>query len=75
MLGARLPPSSSAATASITEGPLLDLALDYRDGRPHHPRHPGREIPTPPATRRREHNAFELAEVLPDEAEALDEEG
>ncbi|HRO37802.1 hypothetical protein [Thauera sp.] len=59
----------------ITEGPLLDLALDYRvmaDRIIHgtlgeildaagHP---------PPA-----HNAFELAEVLPDEAEALDEEG
>ena len=59
----------------ITEGPLLDLALDYRvmadriihgtlgeilDAAGH----------SPPA-----HNAFELAEVLPDEAEALDEEG
>ena len=58
----------------ITEGPLLDLALDYRvmaDRIIHgtlgeildaagHP---------PPA-----HNAFEIAEVLPDEAEALDEE-
>ena len=65
------------ATPERSDGltPLLDLALDYRvmaDRIIHgtlgeildaagHP---------PPA-----HNAFELAEVLPDEAEALDEEG
>ncbi|MEZ7896691.1 MAG: hypothetical protein QMB75_12535 [Thauera sp.] len=59
----------------ITEGPLLDLALDYRVMADRIIHGTLGEILDAAGHPLPAHNAFELAEVLPDEAEALDEEG
>ena len=58
----------------VTEGPLLDLALDYRVMADRIIHGTLGEILEAAGHAPPESNAFELAEVLPDEAEALDEE-
>jgi len=58
----------------ISEGPLLDLALDYRVMADRIIHGTLGEILDAAGHPLPEHNAFELAEVLPDEAEAMDEE-